>query len=97
MPLIMLSINNASVMKAWVDAARALHSNTRSHASGIIMIGKGDLCGLSSKHKFNTKISSEEETVGASDFLPRTIWTKKLSEAQGRKIDDEKSESFSLG
>jgi len=87
MPLT-LSIDNMSILKTWVDAAYALHRDMRSHTGGAIMMGKGVLYGKSSKQKINTKSSTEAELVGASDFLPQTIWTRNFIEAQGYKIDD---------
>jgi hypothetical protein len=77
MPLT-LSIKNMSVLKTWVDAANALHNHD----------GKGILYGKSSKQKLNTKSSTKAEVVGASDFLPQTIWTRNFIEAQGYTIDD---------
>jgi hypothetical protein len=87
MPLT-LSIDNMSVLKTWVDAAYALHMDMRSHTGGAIMMGMGILYGKSSKQKLNTKSCTEAEVVGASDFLPQTIWTRNFTEAQGYKVDD---------
>ena len=85
MPLT-LSIDSMSVIKTWVDASYALHGDMRSHTGRTIMMGKGVLYGKSSKQKLNTKSSTEAELVGASDFLPQTIWTKNFIEAQGYKV-----------
>jgi hypothetical protein len=85
MPLT-LSIDNMSVIKTWVDAAYALHGDIRSHTGGTVMMGKGTLYRKSSKQRINTKSSTEAELIGASDFLPQTIWTKNFIEAQGYKI-----------
>ena len=40
----------------------------------------------SSKQKLYTKSSTEAELVGASDYLPNTIWAKMFLESQGYKI-----------
>jgi hypothetical protein len=40
------------------------------------------------KQKLNTKSSTEAKVVGASDYLPNTIWTKFFLEAQGYQITD---------
>ena len=37
----------------------------------------------STKQKLNTKSSTESEVVGASDYLPWTIWLKMFLQAQG--------------
>ena len=42
----------------------------------------------SAKQKLNTKSSTEAELVGASDYLPNTIWAKYFLEAQGHTIED---------
>jgi hypothetical protein len=77
-----------SVLKTWVDATYALHDDMRSHTGGTIMMGRGTLYGKCAKQKINVKSSTKAELVGASDFLPQTIWTKRFIEAQGYKITD---------
>jgi predicted TIM-barrel enzyme len=87
MPLT-LSIDNISVIKTWVDAAYGVHNdNMRSQTGGTIMMGKGTLYSKSARQKINTKSSTEAEFVGASDFLPRTIWTTNFIETQGYTIE----------
>ena len=49
--------------------------------------GGGIAC-KSTKQKLNTRSSTEAEFVGASDYLPNTIWTKNFLGAQGYKILD---------
>ena len=46
----------------------------------------GILC-KSTKQKLKTKSSTEAEFVGASDYLPNTIWVKNFLEAQGFIVD----------
>lgn len=60
----------------------------RSHTGGGISFGTGALLCKSSKQKLNTKSSTEAEVVGASDYLPNTMWTKMFMEAQGHKISE---------
>ncbi|KAI2506453.1 Reverse transcriptase (RNA-dependent DNA polymerase) [Fragilaria crotonensis] len=50
--------------------------------------GRGGILCKSSKQKLNTKSSTEAEFVGASDYLPNTIWVKNFLEAQGYKIEE---------
>ena len=38
------------------------------------------------KQKLNTKSSTEAEVVGASDYLPNSIWARRFLEAQGYRI-----------
>lgn len=75
-------------MRTWIDAAYAVHPDMRSHTGGVISFGRGGLACKSSKQKLNTKSSTEAEFVGASDYLPNTIWAKMFMEAQGHKITE---------
>jgi hypothetical protein len=38
------------------------------------------------KQKLNTKSSYEAELIGATDYLPSTIWSKMFMESQGYEI-----------
>jgi hypothetical protein len=89
MPLT-ISIDKMSIIKTWVDASYAIHNDMRSHTGGIIMMGKGALYTKSSKQKINVKSSTEAELVGASDFIPQTIWTNSFINAQGYEVLDSK-------
>ena len=40
------------------------------------------------KQKLKTKSSTEAELIGASNYLPSTIWLKLFMEAQGHKMDE---------
>jgi hypothetical protein len=75
-------------IRTWIDAAYAVHPDMRSHTGGVVSFGRGGLACKSSKQKLNTKSSTEAEFVGASDYLPNTIWIKFFMESQGHKISD---------
>jgi len=49
-------------------------------------MGTGCVHHKSTKQKLNMKSSTESEVVGASDYLPWTIWLKMFLEAQGYKL-----------
>jgi hypothetical protein len=66
-----LGADNLTSLRTWVDASYAVHPDMRSHTGGVMSFGTGGLIGKSSKQKLNTKSSTEAETVGASDYLPR--------------------------
>jgi hypothetical protein len=72
--------------RTWIDASYAVHPDCRSHTGGAISFGRGAIACKSTKQKLNTKSSTEAETVGASDYLPNTIWIKMFMEAQGYHI-----------
>jgi hypothetical protein len=60
----------------------------RSHTGGVMSLGVGGIIAKSTKQKLNTKSSTEAELVGASDYLPNTIWVKMFLEAQGHTIEE---------
>ncbi|KAI2513609.1 Reverse transcriptase (RNA-dependent DNA polymerase) [Fragilaria crotonensis] len=75
-------------MRTWVDASFAVHPDMKSHTGGVISFGTGGIICKSTKQKLNTKSSTEAEFVGASDYLPNTLWVKMFLEAQGYTITD---------
>ena len=75
-------------MRSWVDAAFAVHPDMKSHTGGVMSFGTGGIICKSTKQKLNTKCSTEAEFVGASDYLPNTLWVKMFLEAQGYKIQE---------
>jgi hypothetical protein len=83
-----LGADDLGRMRSWVDASYAVHPDMRSHTGGIISFGRGGLVCKSSKQKLNTKSSTEAEVVGASDYLPHTLWVKMFMEAQGHNITE---------
>ena len=70
----------------WVDASFAVHDDMRSHTGGVISFGRGGILCKSKKQKINTKSSTEAELIGASDYLPHTLYVKMFMEAQGYPI-----------
>jgi hypothetical protein len=81
-----LGANGMTKMMTWVDAAYAVHPDMKSHTGGCVSLGRGVIMPKSTKQKLNTKSSTEAELVGASDYLPSTIWAKNFLEAQGYDI-----------
>ena len=75
-------------LRTWVDASYAVHPDMRSHTGGIMSLGTGGFIPKSWKQTLITKSSTEAELIGASDYLPNTIWVKMFMEAQGHKIDE---------
>jgi hypothetical protein len=60
----------------------------KSHTGGVISFGLGGIMCKSSKQKLNTKSSTEAELVGASDYIPNTIWLKNFLQEQGYDIKE---------
>ena len=75
-------------LNTWVDAAYAVHPDMRSHTGGAVSMGTGAIMCKSTKQKLNTKSSTEAEVVGASDFLPATIWARMFLSAQGYDLTE---------
>jgi Reverse transcriptase (RNA-dependent DNA polymerase) len=83
-----LGADNMTRLRTWVDASYAVHPDMKSHTGGVMSLGTGGIVCKSTKQKLNTKSSTEAELVGASDYLPNTLWVKLFLEAQGHKIDE---------
>ncbi len=83
-----LGADNLGKLRTWVDASFAVHPDMKSHTGGVISMGTGGIACKSSKQKLNTKSSTEAEVVGASDYLPNTVWMKMFLEAQGHKVKE---------
>jgi len=84
----MLGAESLNRVQTWVDASYAVHPDMKSHTGGVTSFGLGGFMGKSTKQKLNTKSSTEAELVGASDYLPNTIWLKLFMEAQGHKMSE---------
>jgi hypothetical protein len=81
-----IGADSLSHFATWVDASFAVHPDMRSHTGGVISFGRGGLICKSKKQSINTKSSTEAELVGASDYLPHTLYVKMFMEAQGYPI-----------
>jgi hypothetical protein len=81
-----LGADGMTKMMTWVDAAYAVHPDMKSHTGGCVSMGRGVFMPKSTKQKLNTKSSTEAELVGASDYLPNTIWARNFLEGQGYDI-----------
>ena len=66
-----------------VDASFAVQDDMKSHTGGVITLRRGGIACKSTKQKLVTKSSTEAELVGASEYLPSTIWIQHYLEAQG--------------
>jgi hypothetical protein len=73
----------------------------KSHTGGVMSFGVGGLICKSSKQKLNTKSSTEAEVVGASDYLPNTLWVENVHGGPGHtrlvKIISNKTTRVPLG
>ena len=82
-----LGADSLNKFMTWVDASFAIHPDMRSHTGGVISFGRGGIICKSRKQRLNCKSSTEAELIGASDYLPHTLYVKMFMEAQGYPID----------
>jgi len=71
---LVMGTDSLSIIKTWADAAYRVHDDMRSHTGGMMLLGRGTIMSKSTKQRLNTKSSTEAELVGATDYLPNTIW-----------------------
>ena len=82
-----LGADDLTKVITWTDASYAVHKDMKSHTGGVVSLGRGAVMSKSSKQKLNTKSSTEAEIVGASDYLPSTIWAQYFLDKQGYDLD----------
>ena len=69
-------------MYTFVDAAFAVLDDMKSHTGGVITFGRGGIACKSAKQNVVTKSSNEAKLVGASEYLPSTLWVQYFLQAQ---------------
>ena len=87
LPLI-LSADGTGILKWWVDGAYTVHLNMRGQSGGGFSFGRGFHVVSSTKHKINTRSSTETEVVSVDDFMPAIMWTRYFLQAQGYDVND---------
>ncbi len=68
LPLI-LAADGTSVLSWYVDALFAVHPDMRGHTGGAMTTGTGFPLDKSTKHKLNTRSSTESEIVSVNDLI----------------------------
>ena len=86
-----IGVDNIYKVLTYVYTSYSTHDNIRSHTGGCMTFGWGLIHEKSSKHKLNTKISTDYEVVGASNYIPFRIWLAMHTEDQGYKGSLKKS------
>ena len=82
LPLI-LGADDIHTLYTFVDASFAVHEDMKIHTGGVITFRRGGIACKSAKQKLVTKSSTEAELVGASDYLPSTLWVQHFLQGQG--------------
>jgi hypothetical protein len=70
----------------YINASFAVHPNIRSHTGGGLTMGRGFPIVSSTKHKSNTRSSTESELVGVDNMMPIIVWSCYFLMAQGYGI-----------
>lgn len=78
-----IGANGLDIFETYVDASYTVHQDKRGHAGGLMTLGLGVVQGKATIQKLNTKSSTESEVVGASDYIPWTVWSKRFLAEQG--------------
>jgi hypothetical protein len=87
LPLI-LSSDNTSIVKWWVDGSFATHPDMRGHTGAGLSLGRGFPITSSTKHKLNTRSSTEAELVSVDDCMPMILWSRYFLLEQGYNVED---------
>ena len=87
LPLI-LGADVTGVLSWYVDASFAVHPDMRGHTGGTMTMGRGFSIDKSTKHKLNTRSSTESEIVAVDDLIPQILWARLFMKAQGIEVRD---------
>jgi hypothetical protein len=87
LPLI-LGADGTGVLSWYVDASFAVHPDMRGHTGGAMTMGRGFPLDKSTKHKLNTRSSTESEIVAVDDLIPQILWARLFMKAQGFEVRD---------
>jgi len=48
----------------------------RNQTGGVMTMGSGGICGISTKQKLKARSSKQSELLGLHDVLPQILWTR---------------------
>ncbi len=58
----------------------------RGHTGGAMTMGTGFPLDKSTKHKLNTRSSTESEIVAVNNLIPQILWARLFMKAQGFSV-----------
>ncbi len=82
LPLI-LAANGTGVLSWYVDASFAVHPDMKGHTGGAMTMGTGSPLDKSTKHKLNTRSSTESDIVAVDNLILQILWVHLFLKAQG--------------
>jgi hypothetical protein len=85
---LILGADGTGVLSWYVDASFAVHPDMRGHTGGAMTMGRGFPLDKSTKHKLNTRSSTESEIVAVNDLIPQILWARLFIRAQGFEVRD---------
>ena len=65
-----------------------MHQDYKSHTGGALTLGKSVALSSSTKHKLNSRSSTEAELIAVDDGMSLMLWAKQFLEAQGLQVQD---------
>jgi hypothetical protein len=83
-----LAADGTGVLSWYVDASFAVHPDMKGHSGGAMTMGTGFPLDKSTKHKLNTRSSTESEIVAVDDLIPQILWVRLFLKAQGFAVSD---------
>ena len=81
-----LSVDSVSMIRCWVDASYNNHDDFKGHTGAMMYVGKEDVLRNLIKKKFNIRISTEGEMVGANYMLGYVLWGEYFTESLGYTV-----------
>jgi hypothetical protein len=84
---LILSADNLHIIKWYVDAAFAMHSDFKSHTGGNMSCGQGTPMSMSRKQKLNTRSSTKAKLVQPNDLSTLILLTRLFMKCQGYNND----------
>ena len=68
-----LGMNDIDILETWIDEEYDIHEDIKSHTGGMTSMERRAAMIKPSKHKINTKSSTEADVVGTSNYIPKTV------------------------
>ncbi len=69
-------------MSWYVDVLFAVHPDMKGHTGCAMTMGTGFPLDKSTKHKLNTRSSTESEIVAVDNLIPQILWVRLFLKAQ---------------
>jgi hypothetical protein len=83
-----LAADGTGVLSWYVDALFAVHPDMKGNTGGVMTMGTGFPLDKSTKHKLNTRSSTESGIVAVDDSIPQILWVHLFLKAQGFAVSN---------